>query len=113
MEINEKTVKAKLNLAQHRRGISGREVDEDIQDERLPPGQHIVNNWPVLDLGYKPVIDLETWTLTIDGLIDQPVTWTWDNFQQQPKIELVTDFHCVTSWSQFDMAWSGVRFQHL
>ncbi len=113
MEFNDKTIQAKQKLAQHRRGISGREVDEDYQDDRLPPGQHMVNTWPVLDLGYKPVIPLEEWRLAIDGLVQTPVIWTWTDFQAQPQAAFVSDFHCVTSWSQFEMHWLGVSFRHV
>ncbi len=62
MEPNEKIVKAKQGMAQQRREFSCREVDGP-QDERLPEGQHLVNNFPVLDLGYKPTIDLSDLTL--------------------------------------------------
>jgi len=113
MEFNDKTIQAKQKLAQHRRGISGREVDEDYQDDRLPPGQHIVNTWPVLDLGYKPDIRLEDWRVEVDGLVQTPVTWNWEDFQAQPQGAFVSNFHCVTSWSQFEMPWLGVSFHHL
>lgn len=113
MEFNDKTIQAKQKMAQHRRGISGREVDEEYQDDRLPPGQHLVNTWPVLDLGYKPKIDLAEWSLTVDGLVEHPRVWNWDEYQRQPQVSLVTDFHCVTSWSQLDMPWKGVSFQYL
>lgn len=114
MDYNERTIKAKIKVAQHRRSISGREVDEhDGRGDRLPPGQHIVNNWPVLDLGCKPAVILEDWMLSVDGLIDNPLMWTWKDFLAQPQCVSVSDFHCVTSWSQLDNAWEGVRFQHL
>jgi DMSO/TMAO reductase YedYZ molybdopterin-dependent catalytic subunit len=112
MERTERVVQAKQNLAKHRRGISGREVGEP-EDDRLPPGQHLVNNFPVLDLGFKPEIALETWCLTIDGLAANPVTWSWEDFQAQPVVHTTSDFHCVTTWSMLDCAWQGVRFQHL
>lgn len=112
MEPNERIVKAKQNLARHRREISGREVDEP-EDDRLPIGQHLVNNFPVLDLGFKPDISLDDWTLTIDGFVSEPVTWSWTDFQAQPAVDLVTDFHCVTTWSMLDCAWRGVRFRHV
>ena len=102
MEINEKIVKAKQALAFRGRGDSGREVDEDYGDERVPPGQHIVNNWPVLDLGYKPEVLLEEWSLTMDGFITHPVTWKWEDFQAQPLFKSSSDFHCVTTWSRLD-----------
>jgi len=72
MEYNEKTIQAKQKMAMHRREFSCREVDEYSDDPRLPPGQHMVNNWPVLDLGYKPKISLEDWQLTVDGLVTNP-----------------------------------------
>lgn len=84
MEPNERVVKAKQVLAQHRRGISGREVDEP-EDERLPPGQHFVNNFPVLDLGFKPDLSLDDWTLTVDGFVANPVTWTWGILSLNPR----------------------------
>ena len=113
MQFNEKTIHAKQKMAQHRREISGREVDEEYQDDRLPPGQHLVNNWPVLDLGYKPDVSLEEWRLVVDGLVERPVTWTWQEYQTQPQQTLTSDFHCVTSWSQLGMEWVGVSFRHL
>ena len=113
MDINEKIVKAKQALARRGRGDSGREVDEDYGDDRVPPGQHLVNNWPVLDLGYKPNVSLEEWGLTIDGEVSNPVTWSWEDFLKQPLVESHSDFHCVTSWSRLDNDWVGVSFKHL
>lgn len=112
MEPNERIVKAKQNVAQHRREFSCREVDEP-QDERVPPGQHVVNNFPVLDLGFKPEIVLAEWALAIDGLVANPLTWHWEDFQVQPQVQIIADFHCVTSWSMLDNEWRGVKFQHL
>ena len=112
MDPNEKIVNTKQKMAQHRREFSCREVDS-WQDERLPPGQHLVNNFPVLDLGYKPDIVLADWSLTIDGCVDNPVIWAWEDFQTQPVVQRMADFHCVTSWSMLDNEWTGVKFQHL
>lgn len=112
MEPNPKIVKAKQQMAQHRREFGCREVDEP-QDDRLPPGQHLVNNFPVLDLGYKPNINLEEWTLTIDGVVSHPTTWDWNDFQAQPVSHIHADFHCVTTWSMLDNDWQGVSFRHL
>jgi DMSO/TMAO reductase YedYZ molybdopterin-dependent catalytic subunit len=113
LEPNESIIKAKQQLAQLRRGDNAREVGDDASDTRLPPGQHRVNNWPVLDLGYKPKIDLLEWTLVADGFIANPVTWTWEDFQAQPRLRSLSDFHCVTTWSRFDNEWEGVSFRHL
>lgn len=113
MEIPEKIVKANQALARRGRGDSGREVDEEFQDQRVPPGQHLVNNWPVLDLGYKPDILLEEWELTIDGDVANPVRWSWMDYQEQPPFKSRSDFHCVTSWSRLDNEWEGVSFKHV
>ncbi|GJL55226.1 MAG: sulfite oxidase-like oxidoreductase [Nitrospirales bacterium] len=113
MDMNEKMLRAKQKLMQRGRGDSAREVDIDYGDPRVPPGQHLVNNWPVLDLGFKPELSLDDWTLTIDGQIENPVTWNWEEFQAQPSKSYTTDFHCVTSWSRLDNEWVGVSFQHV
>ena len=78
--------------------------------DRLPPGQRQVRDFPVLDLGVLPEIQLDQWTLTIHGQVEQPVTLSWSDFQALPAFSDTSDFHCVTTWSQFDMAWSGVAF---
>jgi len=76
---------------------------------KLPVGQHVVQNWPVLDLGEQPDVDTRTWTLEVGGLVDSPFTLTWDQFLALPQVEDVSDFHCVTTWSRYDNHWRGVR----
>ena len=66
----------------------------------LPVGQHEVKNWPVLDLGDHPEIPLDTWTLEVGGLVENPFTLTWDQFLALPQTDDVSDFHCVTTWSR-------------
>ena len=78
---------------------------------RLPVGQHEVRNWPVLDLGDVPSISKAEWRLEIGGLVENPVTLAWTEFQALPQVEDVSDFHCVTTWSRFDNRWNGVRFR--
>jgi DMSO/TMAO reductase YedYZ molybdopterin-dependent catalytic subunit len=80
---------------------------------RLPVGQHEVRNWPVLDLGEQPEIDLRTWTLEIGGLVENPVSLNWTQFLAMPQVDDTSDFHCVTTWSRFDNHWRGVRFSTL
>lgn len=80
---------------------------------KLPPGQHEVKNWPVLDLGDQPQVDLSTWKLEITGRVHNPVTLTWPEFLALPQVEDVSDFHCVTTWSRYDNRWKGVRFRTL
>jgi DMSO/TMAO reductase YedYZ molybdopterin-dependent catalytic subunit len=78
---------------------------------QLPVGQHEVKNWPVLDLGEQPVVSTDTWKLDVGGLVENPMTLTWDRFLSLPQAEEVSDFHCVTTWSRFDNHWRGVRFK--
>src|SRR5262245_19953699 len=78
---------------------------------RMPVGQHEVKNWPVLDLGEQPDIDITSWKLEIGGLVENGVTLTWDQFLALPQVDDVSDFHCVTAWSRFDNHWRGVRFK--
>jgi len=83
------------------------------ESERLPPGQHLVKNWPVLDLGQQPAVPKESWRLDIDGEVDRPQSWTWQSFMGQPQISAVSDIHCVTTWSRYDNTWQGVSTHQL
>ena len=78
--------------------------------DRLPPGQRQVQNFPVLDLGVPPEISLDGWELRIGGLVENPVALSWAQFLALPQFKDVSDFHCVTTWSQFDMEFEGVAF---
>lgn len=78
--------------------------------DRLPPGQRQVTNFPVLDLGIQPEVPLPEWSLKVHGLVENPITWSWDEFLALPQFTDLSDFHCVTTWSQFDMKWEGVAF---
>ena len=106
--INQKLVDTKEKWAR-----DGRQPTGGAPRERLPPGQHEVQDWPVLDLGIVPRLEPATWALTVDGLVDTPLRWTWAEFLAQPQTEDVSDMHCVTSWSRFDNRWQGVSAQHI
>ena len=80
---------------------------------KLPVGQHVVKNWPVLDLGEQPDVATAAWTLEVGGRVENPVTLTWAQFMALPQVEDVSDFHCVTTWSRYDNHWRGVRFRTL
>src|SRR5215510_6738454 len=112
MDQNEQLIKTKEQWAKARRGGEEREVFEQ-GDERLPPGQHLVETWPVLDLGFKPEIPLSEWKLTIGGFVANEVVWTWEQFLERPQFKDTSDFHCVTSWSRYDNEWEGVSFKHI
>jgi len=77
----------------------------------LPIDQHAVRNWPVLDLGDVPDISIKDWRLELGGLVENPVTLTWEEFLALPQSEDVSDFHCVTAWSRLNNHWAGVRFR--
>ena len=83
------------------------------ETERLPPGQHLVRDWPVLDLGQQPDIPPERWKLAIGGLVDHPVTLDWAGFMALPQTGLRSDIHCVTTWSRYDNDWQGVATRDL
>lgn len=76
--------------------------------ERLPPGQHLVQNWPVLDLGMTPRVPLAKWSLRVFGAVQESLTLDWAGYEALPKIQEVSDIHCVTTWSRYDNAWEGV-----
>jgi DMSO/TMAO reductase YedYZ molybdopterin-dependent catalytic subunit len=98
---------AEKQLAQ---GFRPRDV---ASTDRLPPGQKLTTGFPVLDLGVQPEVPLNEWTLTLDGLVEQPVTLDWTRFGALPQVTDVSDFHCVTTWSKYDCRWSGVAFTTL
>jgi DMSO/TMAO reductase YedYZ molybdopterin-dependent catalytic subunit len=78
-----------------------------IDPERLPPGQSPTVKFPVFT--FRSVPSIEDWSLTIDGAVDNPFTLDLAGLRALPRVEQVSDFHCVTRWSQFDMRWGGVR----
>ncbi len=80
---------------------------------KLPYGQHAVPNWPVLDLGDVPYISFADWRLEVAGMVENPITFTWEEFRDLPQTIDVSDFHCVTTWSRMDNNWEGVRFRDL
>ena len=78
------------------------------REGRMPPGQTLTLKFPVLHYGPVPSIDLFSWDLRVWGEVEEEVCWTWDNFQELPRIEVKMDIHCVTRWSKFDTIWEGV-----
>jgi len=75
----------------------------------LPPGQYDTGSgWPVLTAEVTPNIDPATWSLSVDGLVERPTTWSWDEIHQLQSTSYVGDIHCVTSWSKLDVTFTGV-----
>ena len=108
----ERYIAAKQQWAekQKARGAAARAVPGR---DRLPPGQKLTTGFPVLDLGVQPEIPERDWRLKIDGLVTNPVSLTWSEFNALPQVEDVSDFHCVTTWSKYDCRWGGVAFTTL
>jgi len=104
--FNEKLTAAKQAWARAGRLLTG-QPDPD-KHLRLPPGQRLVSNWPVLDLGVQPHVPTDQWRLDIDGAVENPVSLDWDAFGKLPQVEDVSDIHCVTQWSRYDNRWQGV-----
>jgi len=115
MPENKRLIAKKEEWARKGRGLLEDGVFRDTRQRssRLPPGQHMAKGWPVLDLGIQPSIPLAEWELSITGCIEQPTVWNWNALLEQPQVKLVSDFHCVTTWSTFDNEWEGVRFSDL
>ena len=110
--MKEHFIAAKQRWAEKQKaaGFRPREI---AAPDRLPPGQRLTSGFPVLDLGVQPEIPRDQWRLTIDGEVEKPVELDWAAFHALPQVTDVSDFHCVTAWSRFDCAWSGVAFTTL
>jgi DMSO/TMAO reductase YedYZ molybdopterin-dependent catalytic subunit len=94
------------------RGFVGRGRQQ--RPDRLPPGQYDTgSSWPTLTAEATPRIDLERWTMTVDGLVDAAHTWSWPEIRALPRSSYVGDIHCVTTWSKFDMTFTGVSVDSL
>ena len=76
---------------------------------RVPPGQYLVEKWPVLSYGPTPRFNPAIWDFRLFGLVEQPVRLNYQQFRALPQTQLTTDFHCVTTWSRLNNRWEGVR----
>jgi DMSO/TMAO reductase YedYZ molybdopterin-dependent catalytic subunit len=101
-----KLTRTKERWAQEGRFLTGRTARPEA--ERLPPGQHLVKDWPVLDLGIQPDIARERWQLDMFGAIERALVWDWAAFEALPQSRHVVDIHCVTTWSRYDNVFEGV-----
>jgi len=86
---------------------------DTLREKRVPPGQSRTRKWPVLHYGSVPVVDLTTWTFEVDGLVDQPLKFTWEQYRELPRVKVFADFHCVTRWSRLGNLWEGVSIHEL
>ena len=106
-----KLTRTKRKWAEQGKFLTGHSARPET--ERLPPGQHLVKDWPVLDLGQQPDIARADWRLIVTGAVENPVTWDWEAFQRQPQNRKTSDIHCVTTWSRYDNGWEGVATRDL
>jgi DMSO/TMAO reductase YedYZ molybdopterin-dependent catalytic subunit len=89
------------------RGFTSKHSGDD-RSGRIPRGQHIVENFPVLSAGPTPRVELESWKFMLK-IGPRPVkSWTWTEFNGLPQTKMTRDIHCVTSWSKLNTAWEGV-----
>jgi DMSO/TMAO reductase YedYZ molybdopterin-dependent catalytic subunit len=94
-------------MNQPTRGFLGR--SHNTRDPRLPPGQYDVgSDWPVLTAEVTPRLDPAAWTMTVDGLVSSPRSWSWEEMHQLPQSEYRGDIHCVTTWSKLGTWFAGV-----
>jgi DMSO/TMAO reductase YedYZ molybdopterin-dependent catalytic subunit len=94
------------------RGFTGRRR-QGGDPSRVPPGQYVTTDFPVLSAGPTPHTPLDEWSFTISGQVGDPVSWPWDEFLALPSETVTVDIHCVTKWSKLDTAWKGVSVDTL
>ncbi|HUO92322.1 MAG TPA: sulfite oxidase-like oxidoreductase [Rhizomicrobium sp.] len=104
--VKDKLIRSKEEWADKGRALTGK---ADLRHaRRLPPGQKLTQNWPVLDLGVQPDVKPEKWHLRVTGLVENALHWTLPEFMALPQQDFVSDIHCVTTWSRYDNHWQGV-----
>ena len=92
------------------RGFTGRRRNDDV---KLPPGQHLATDFPVLSAGPTPHIPLDQWELTIRRGPKPIARWDWKSFTGLPIESISVDIHCVTHWSKIATKWEGVSVETL
>lgn len=95
------------------RGFIGKRRGGTEKAKRIPPGQYLTEDFPVLSAGPTPLISLDRWTFKIEGLVKEKISWTWGEFLKLPSQNFVVDISCVTKWTHLDMRWEGVSVDTL
>ncbi|MGJ4883443.1 sulfite oxidase-like oxidoreductase [Bradyrhizobium sp. SZCCHNRI1058] len=106
-----KLTRSKERWAREGKFLTGRIIRPE--DQRLPPGQHLTRDWPVLDLGLTPSVTSERWRLDVYGAVENPLFWDMRAFLAQEQRQFVSDIHCVTAWSRYDNQWEGLATRDL
>ncbi|URK18802.1 sulfite oxidase-like oxidoreductase [Thalassospira sp. GO-4] len=105
-KIKDKLIEAKRKWAKDGRLLTG--TSDAARENRLPPGQRLVKDWPVLDLGITPHVSADDFRLDITGLVENPLSLGFVDLLDLPNVRARNDIHCVTSWSRYDNDWQGV-----
>jgi DMSO/TMAO reductase YedYZ molybdopterin-dependent catalytic subunit len=92
------------------RGFSGR---RSTADAKLPPGQYLTTDFPVLSAGPTPHVSLDKWEFKIDDGTNVLKRWDWKSFRELPTENITVDLHCVTRWSKRGTHWEGVSLDAL
>lgn len=95
------------------RGFRGRRREDPAVADRIPPGQYLTRDFPVLSAGPTPRTSLATWDFTIKSGGEAARRWTWEEFRALPAETFTVDIHCVTKWSKLDTTWEGVSLDTL
>ena len=93
--------------------LGGMSANSEDLAKRTPPGQSLTTKWPVLTYGLTPKFNPKTWTFRCFGLVEEEVSWTWEEFQALPRTEVFCDIHCVTRWSRLDNRFEGVHIREI
>ncbi len=104
--MKEKLIEAKQGWARDGRLLTG--TTADPEQDRLPPGQRLVRDWPILDLGIEPDVTPQKFRLDLDGAVENRLSLNYDEYMALPFAESVSDMHCVTQWSRYDNHWKGI-----
>ena len=94
------------------RGFRGRRREPDVAG-RVPPGQYVTPDFPVLSAGPTPRVALAAWDFGILGEVGAAQRWSWEEFRALPSQAFTVDIHCVTKWSKLDTDWEGVSLDVL
>ncbi len=94
------------------RGFRGRRTTDE-EAARLPPGQYLTGDFPVLSAGPTPRTPLDQWSFVIQGAVDEAHTWSWEELTALPSETFTVDIHCVTKWTKLDTTWTGVSLDTL
>ena len=109
--LKDKLIQTKQAWAKAGRLLTG--TTSRPEEERLPPGQRLVKDWPILDLGVQPDITPQRFKLDVDGAVETPMHFKLDDLMALPQAESVSDMHCVTAWSRYDNRWKGISSRTL